>query len=113
MPERTEELAALWWQEAERYGVLPLDDRMQTRMSAQDPSEDRTALRDAGPEPDSSTRSRDQLLGARVPDPAHVEPWRAGHDGVLLAWGRRATGMTLFVRDERLVFDLNLGGGTR
>src|SRR5690606_19731698 len=41
-PEVAAELRDLWWDEARRYDVLPLDDRMQTRMMAQDPSRDRT-----------------------------------------------------------------------
>jgi arylsulfatase len=44
---------------------------------------------------------------------AHIDAWQPGHDGVLLAWGHRATGMSLFVKDARLHFDLNLGGRHR
>lgn len=104
------ELANLWWEEAERYGVLPLDDRMQTRMMAQNPAKD--ALR------------YEMLPGSRLLNPvvgpnffergfricADVRPWQSGDQGVLLAWGRRPTGMALFVKDGALRFHLNLGG---
>ena len=108
-PELVKELVARWWEEAARYGVLPLDDRMQSRATAVDPS---------------LARRRYVLLpGARLPTPA-VGPSFAGRpfriaaqlvreaadDGVLLAYGRRAAGFSFFVQDNRLLFDYNLAG---
>jgi len=112
-PEKVVELRELWWDQAREYAVLPLDDRMQTRMMAQNPSRD--ALRY---EMRPGTRLLNNVAGPNFFDrsfrvTAHVGPWRHGHEGVLLAWGHRATGMSLFVKDSRLNFDLNLGGRHR
>lgn len=109
-PDVVARLQERWWSEARTYGVLPLDDRMQTRMAAQNPAGDsgsyvlypggRTLNLVAGP----------NFFDRRFRITADIGAWAPGHDGVLLAWGRRATGMSLFVLDGRLQFDLNLGG---
>ena len=105
------ELVDLWWEEAIRNGVLPLDDRAQARAYARDPLADR--------------RSHFRLLpGTRLLTPVTGPNWSArpfrilaeterrdrGEEGVLLAYGRRAAGFSLFVQANRLVFDYNLAG---
>jgi arylsulfatase len=46
--------------------------------------------------------------------PFQIRAWtnrtEAGCEGVLLAYGRRAAGFTLFIQDNRLCFDYNLAG---
>jgi arylsulfatase len=110
-PERVKQMAELWWQEAYRNGVLPLDDRAQARAFARDPRTDR--------------RKRFVLLpGSRLLTPvtgpnfsarsfkisAETERDDAGAQGVLMAYGRRAAGLSLFVQGNRLIFDYNLAG---
>jgi arylsulfatase len=109
-PDRAADLASLWWEQARTYGVLPLDDRMQTRMMAQNPAKDHHRY-----EMLPGTRLMNPVVGPNFFERgfrivAEVQPWEPGDDGVLLAWGRRPTGMTLFVKDGALRFDLNLGG---
>lgn len=109
-PDLVAELRAEWWTEARRYGVLPLDDRMQARVETRDPATD---------------RSRYELLpGSRMPTSvvgpnftgrafrvtAEVKHRAAEDEGVLLAHGRRAAGFSLFVQAGRLVLDYNLAG---
>jgi len=110
-PQRLEAMVALWWREAEAYDVLPLDDRAQARAFARDPS---------------TTQRRRFVLypGTRLLTPAsgpnfalrpfrilaHTERQHADSEGVLLAYGRRAAGFTLFVKDNHLCFDYNLAG---
>jgi arylsulfatase A-like enzyme len=110
-PQRLQEMIDLWWREAEAYGVLPLDDRAQARAFARDPR---------------TTQRRHFVLypGTRLLTPASgpnfaLRPFRirahtvrpdTGSDGVLLAYGRRAAGFTLFVQHNHLCFDYNLAG---
>jgi arylsulfatase len=41
---------------------------------------------------------------------AHVAPLTGGEEGVLFAYGRRAAGFALYLKDGRLCFDYNLAG---
>ena len=108
-PVRLERLRTLWWEEARRYGVLPLDDRMGDRVRALDPAMDRrryvmlpgTRMLNHVVGPSFSER------GFRVTAEVHCGP---GDEGVILAYGRRAFGFTFFVQDGRLRVDYNLAG---
>ena len=110
-PEKLRDMVELWWAEAEKYNVMPLDDRAQARAFARDPA--------------TSGRDRFVLLpGARLLTPdtgpnfalrsfaitAHCDRDSAEQEGVLMAYGRRAAGFSLFVQRNRLVFDYNLAG---
>lgn len=109
-PERAARLRDLWWEEARRFQVLPLDDRMQDRMAAQDPARDQLhyALLPGARLLNGVTGPSFAERGFSLS--AEIEPWCAGHEGVLLAWGHRATGFSLHLHGGRLRFDLNLGG---
>lgn len=110
-PERVGALVDLWWQEARRFGVLPLDDRAQARAFARDPAT-------------TARRSFVMLRGTRLLTPvagpnfamrsfeiaAEVAPLAGDEAGVLFAYGRRAAGFALYLRDGRLCFDYNLAG---
>ncbi|WP_297974220.1 arylsulfatase [uncultured Amaricoccus sp.] len=93
-PGQLRALVDLWWEEARRNGVLPLDDRAQARAFARDPAT--TARRDFAMRP------------FRVE--ARVAPLAGGEEGVLFAYGRRAAGFALYLKDGRLCFDYNLAG---
>lgn len=110
-PERLRAMVALWWEEARKYDVLPLDDRAQARAFARDPA--------------TSDRTHFTLYpGSRLLTPvagpnfslrpfeirAHAERASEADEGVLLAYGRRAAGFVLFVQGNRLCFDYNLAG---
>jgi arylsulfatase len=112
-PERLAEMIRLWWAEAAKHNVLPLDDRFGPRFAE-------NAARFHGPRhrfvfhagmghvptdvaPD--VRSRSYTIEA------HVEIGEAGADGVLIAHGDATSGYSLYVKDGHLVHDLNIGGG--
>jgi len=112
-PERVEELVALWWAEAERHGVLPLDDRTIELFG--------TRFRDRSPHP----RSRHyRYYAPMTPLPAQAGPPLGGRDwdlratvdrpagagGVLYASGTENSGLSCFVQGDRLVFDYNCFG---
>ncbi len=112
-PERLAELVALWWREAEEYGVLPLDDRTIELFF--------TRYRDRSPHP--TTRhyayyppmsplpgQAAPSLGGRVWDMAATVDRPEGANGVLYASGNENSGISLFVQDDRLVLDYNCFG---
>ncbi len=113
MPEKAAEMVALWWAEAEAYGVLPLDDRTIELFS--------TRYRDRSPHPSSRSYS---YFPPMSPLPAQVAPSLGGRGwdmaafierpegagGVLYAAGTENSGVSLFVQNGRLVFDYNCFG---
>jgi arylsulfatase len=111
-PELLAELIELWWQEAAAHQVLPLDDRFAERFAenAERHRGDRThytfwhGLGHVPSEVAPDLRSRSYTIEAHVDIPAD------GAEGVLIAHGDATSGYSLFVRDGRLVHDLNIGG---
>lgn len=109
-PERLSELIDLWWQEAERHGVMPLDDRMIELFGAR--------FRDGSPHPrDKKYVYRPPMspipaqasaqIGGRNFDLTASVDHSDGDEGVLFATGTENSGLSLFVQDGRLVFDYN------
>ena len=128
-PDRVRQLDARWWELAEQYGVLPLDDRLIERLTLDGP-------------PGSAGRRTDLAFaagahgvpGGHVPDFLNRSFWVEveieRHDdddgGVLVRNGTVSGGFVLFVAGGRLVLehnrfgtrtrvapDLDLGLGTR
>lgn len=114
MPEKVEELVALWWTEAEAAGVLPLDDRTIELFGAR--------FRDRSPHPTSRHYTYRPPMS---PLPAQVAPalggrsWDlratitsrpSGAGGVLYASGTETSGLSLFLDRDTLVFDYNAFG---
>lgn len=110
-PEKLAEMIELWWAEAEKYNVLPLDDRGVELFVMRRPD---AAIADAVQRfpkgmphlerfktPD--VRNRSFEIGARV-------DLSAGGDGVLVASGSRMGGMSLHVAGGLLQFDYNFLG---
>jgi arylsulfatase A-like enzyme len=109
-PEKLAELQELWWMEAERHGVLPLDDRMielfGARFRPNSPhAEDRRYV--YRPPMSPLPAQAGAAVGGRSFDiTAHVTR-RPGEDGVLYATGTENSGISLFVQNDRLVVDYN------
>ncbi len=111
-PQRLAEMIALWWTEAEKHNVLPLDDRFGPRFAANAARFHGARHRfvfhagmghvptDVAPD----VRSRSYTIEA------HVEIEGTGVDGVLIAHGDATSGYSLYVKDGLLVHDLNIGG---
>lgn len=111
-PGKLRELVDLWWVEAERYQVLPLDDRpfsdfVLERPPAVPPRRryvywPRTAM---VPEPvAANVRNRSHAVRAEI----EVPP--GGADGVLVAQGSLLGGWSLYVKDGRLRYVHNFVG---
>jgi len=110
-PAKLAELIERWWVEAEAHGVFPLDDRTVELFGAR--------FRDNSPH---ATSRRYTYYPPMSPMPGQVGPplaglgWdllatvgerSAGQGGVIYAVGTENSGISLFVQDDRLVFDYN------
>ncbi len=109
-PEQLAELIDLWWQEAERHGVLPLDDRMfelfgaRFRPNSPHPADRRYVYRPPmSPLPGQASAA----IGGRAFDLTATVTRRAGDEGVLFATGTENSGLSMFVQNDRLVVDYN------
>ena len=109
-PQRLEQLVALWWEEAHRHGVLPLDDRMTELFAVRPaahtphPVDRRYVYRPPmSPIPGQATVAP---VGRRFDLTAKVTR-RQGDSGVIWATGTENSGVTVFVQDDRLVVDYN------
>ena len=112
-PEKLEELIELWWSEAKRNGVLPVDDRLVGLWSAR--------LDDRSPHPSSRHYSyrlpMSPIAVGAAPAPGgrrfdlDARVTRApGDEGVIWAVGSTGGGISMFVQDDRLVVDYNAFG---
>ncbi len=100
----------LWWQEAERHGVLPLDDRMfelfgaRFRDHSPHPVDRRYVYRPPmSPMPGQASAA----IGGRSFDLTARLTRAAGDEGVLYATGTENSGVSVFVQNDRLVVDYN------
>ena len=109
-PERLAELQALWWDEAERHGVLPLDDRTfelfgaRFRDHSPHPTDRRYVYRPPmSPMPGQASAA----IAGRSFDLTARLTRAAGDEGVIFATGTENSGMSVFVQNDRLVVDYN------
>ncbi len=110
MPDKLRELIDLWWQEAERHEVLPLDDRgielfgVRHRPNSPHPENRRYVYRPPmSPMPGQASA----VVGGRNFDLTAKVTRSLGEDGVLYATGTENSGFSFFVQNDRLVFDYN------
>jgi arylsulfatase len=109
-PDRLVELVDLWWSEAERHGVLPLDDRLLELFAAHlsDHSPHRLDRRYTYRPPMSPIASQPSpSLGGRAFDLVARVTSKPGDEGVLWATGNENSGCSVFVQNGRLVVDYN------
>src|SRR5229473_1061498 len=111
-PARLKTMIDEWWRQAEAHKVLPLDDRFAPRFAE-------NAKRFHGPRtkfvfhagmghvptdvaPDVRSRTYTIEADARVDGPLT--------EGVLIAHGDMTCGYALYIKDNRLAYDMNVGG---
>ena len=118
-PEKLQELIDLWWAEAAKYNVLPLDARMQARMAEPKPLAARTSNRYVyypGGAPmfeytAVNLKNRSHTITAHVELPAGgAEAQGEAVEGVLLAHGSWFAGYALYLQDGRLHYVHNYLG---
>jgi arylsulfatase len=113
-PERLRRLVDLWWAAAERYKVLPLDDRFGPRFAenAKRSHGRREYVFHAGVG-HIPTESAPDVRGRTYRIEADVRIPEGGAEGVLIAHGDATSGYSLYIKDGRLTHDLNIGGAHR
>jgi arylsulfatase len=109
-PEMLATVVDLWWREAERNGVLPLDDRGFELFSPRpsDHSPHRPNRRYVYRPPISPVPSQPSAaVGGRAFDLIAQVTVESGDEGVLWATGNENSGFSIFVQDGKLVADYN------
>lgn len=104
-PEKLKSMVEMWWQQAERYGVLPLDDREAERARDFLISTKRSRYEF---QPDMARI--DRFMVPEISDrnyKIHVELAGLERDsqGVLFSWGSRFAGFTLYALAGELVYE--------
>jgi arylsulfatase len=110
-PDKLAALVRLWWEEAEKHNVLPLDDRFRERFvtnasrfhRGRKQYEMHVGMGHLPTEVAPDIRSRSYQIEADV----HVT---ATSEGVLIAHGDATTGYSLYVESGHLIHDMNIGG---
>ena len=112
-PDKLDEMVALWWEQAETHGVLPLDDRgvqlfgARFRKNSPHPEDRRYVYRPPmSPLPGQATAG----LGGRNVDLYARVTFTPGDEGVLYATGTQNSGLSFFVQNNKLVLDYNAFG---
>ena len=109
-PAKLAEMVALWWAEADRHGVLPLDDRMvelfgaRFRPNSTHPADRRYVYR---PPMSPLAGQASAAIGGRSFDLTARVTRSAGDDGVIFATGTQNSGISFFVQGDRFVVDYN------
>lgn len=112
-PEKLHELIELWWSEADRHGVLPLDDRgvelFATRYHPRSPHRpDRRYV--YRPPMSPMPGQAGAAIGGRSFDLTATVVLSDSDEGVLFATGTQNAGLSVFVQNRRLILDYNAFG---
>jgi arylsulfatase len=109
-PETLAEMEAIFWQEAEKYQVLPLDASVATRLVTPRPS--LTAGRDefvwTGPFTGTPNGDAPSLLNTSYTITAEVDVPEGGGDGMIITQGGRFAGYGFYLLTGKPVFTWNL-----
>jgi arylsulfatase len=109
-PEKLKELQELFWQEAEKYQVLPLDDSVVSRMITPRPSiaAGRNVFTWTRPLTGTPNGDAPSILNSSYSFKAEIEVPRGGCDGMLITQGGRFGGYGFYVLKNKPVFLWNL-----
>lgn len=112
-PKRLKQMVERWWAEAERHGVLPLDDRMGDRGPKTARIPEMTDAPDYRFVPPMARLASKQSPGVNAREwslIADLEIPSSGGDGVIYAQGKSWDGISLFVQDGVLSLACNVLG---
>jgi arylsulfatase len=110
-PEKLKEMIERWWSEAGKYDVLPLDERTTALFTTARRRFTPTARRRYVYYPPVShmTTETSAVIGNRSWNlTVDVDRPDAQAEGVLVSRGTNTSGLSLYIKDGRLVFDYNL-----
>jgi len=113
LPDKLASLIEIWWSEAERYGVLPLDDRgvelFGARFGHHMTHSDQRRYSYRPPMAPLPAQSAAAVAGRSWKLVARIDR-EAGQGGVLYSMGNGNSGFSAFVQNNRMVFDYNCFG---
>jgi arylsulfatase A-like enzyme len=111
-PEKLKEMQDLFWQEAEKYQVLPLDSTVATRLVTPRPSitAGRNVFTWTGPLTGTPNGDAPSILNASYNFRAEIEVPQGGAEGVLITQGGRFAGYGFYLLKGKPVFLWNLVG---
>jgi len=109
-PEKLKKLQALFWKEAEKYQVLPLDATVATRLITPRPSitAGRNVFTWTAPLTGTPNGDAPSVLNASYNFKAEVEVPEGGAEGILITQGGRFAGYGFYVLKNKPVFLWNL-----
>ena len=104
-PDKLREMVELWWSEAGKYNVLPLDDRDWERAAERLRMNQQTRYEFV-----ADMARIDRLSAPDISDRSYVvaaefEQTTPNASGVLLAWGSRFAGFVLYIKDCELCYE--------
>jgi arylsulfatase len=108
-PDKVKELAGLFWSEAQKYQVLPLDASVATRFIAPRPSlaAGRTTFTWSGTITGTPNGDAPNILNSSFTYRADIDIPTGGADGMIVTQGGRFAGYGLYVLHEKPVFVYN------
>jgi arylsulfatase len=111
-PEKLKELQALFWEEAKKYNVLPLDSSFATRAVAPRPSitAGRTVFTWTRPLTGTPNGDAPSILNTSYAFKAEVDLPKEGTEGMLITQGGRFGGYGFYLLGGKPVFNWNLLG---
>ncbi|MEA3277778.1 MAG: arylsulfatase [Pseudomonadota bacterium] len=111
-PDKVKELEELFWKEAERNQVLPMDSTTFTRMQVPRPNltSGRTVFTYAGPITGTSNANAPSVLASSYNIKAEIEIPEGGAEGMLVTHGGRFTGYGFYLLDGKPVYTWNVLG---
>lgn len=111
-PEKVKELEAVWWREARKYNVMPLDASVVSRLVTPRPSSTagRSDFTFPGRMTGISNGVAPSILNASYTFTAEVTVPEGGGEGMIITQGGRFTGYGLFLRKGKPTFVWNLFG---
>lgn len=110
-PDKLKEMVDLWYSEAAKYNVLPLQGTIGQRLTFPRPmpgrATDRHVYYAGAPIP---ALAAPNIYNRPFTITAEVHVPKGGAEGVVMAWGANAGGLTLFAKDGKLTFVYNYEG---
>lgn len=109
-PEKLQELICLWWQQAEKNGVLPLDDMSSPRGAGWWPEPTKRWILYQDAILPKHSRAAPRVRGVSHRLIARIHRSSTKDSGVIAADGGQFGGWSLFIKDNRLHYTMNTFG---
>jgi arylsulfatase len=110
-PEKLQQMISMWWAEAGKFNVLPLDDRSMELFVMRRPTTVPTNhIRLLPGLPRLNAFAAPNIRDRSYRITARVERADTSQEGTLVACGARTGGYTLFIQDNHLIYEYNYVG---